>query len=59
MKLFRNKTVGQTEKDLGLPKDSIRNADGSNARSDKKIGTLLAELGRSAFNLITGRGKSQ
>jgi hypothetical protein len=38
-------TVKTVEKRLGI-KDAIRNPDGSNARSDKKIGTLRKEAGQ-------------
>ena len=33
-------TVGTFEKTRGLPAGSVRNPDGRDARSDKKIGTL-------------------
>lgn len=32
--------IGNLEKKLGLDKGAIRNPDGSDARSDKKLGTL-------------------
>jgi hypothetical protein len=35
--------VGSLEKKLGVPKGTIRNVDGSDARSDKKLGTLRKE----------------
>lgn len=35
--------VGNLEKKLGLGKGSIRNPDGTDARSDKKLGTLREE----------------
>jgi hypothetical protein len=38
-------TVKTAEKRLGL-KDGIKNSDGSNARGDKKIGTLRKEYAR-------------
>ena len=41
-KIRSDSTVGAAEKRLGV-KDGIRNKDGSNARSDKKIGTLRKE----------------
>jgi hypothetical protein len=41
-KIRSDSTVGTAEKRLGI-KNAIRNADGSNARSDKKIGTLRKE----------------
>jgi hypothetical protein len=36
-------TVGAFEKKEGLPPGSIRNRDGSDARSDKLIGTVRKE----------------
>ena len=36
----RDKRIGKIEKDLGLPPGSIRNPDGTDARSDQKLGTL-------------------
>jgi hypothetical protein len=36
-------TVGTFEKKHGLPVGSIRNKDGRDTRSDKKIGTLSKE----------------
>ncbi|MBC7571191.1 MAG: hypothetical protein H7319_15880 [Spirosoma sp.] len=38
--------VGNLEKKLGLAKGAIRNPDGSDARSDKKLGTLREEYKR-------------
>jgi hypothetical protein len=35
--------VGKLEKDLGLPPGTIRNQDGRDTRSDKKIGTIRKE----------------
>jgi hypothetical protein len=35
--------VGSAEKELHLPPGSIRNPDGTDARSDKKIGTITKE----------------
>ncbi|GAB2478192.1 hypothetical protein GCM10011375_18960 [Hymenobacter qilianensis] len=35
--------IGNLEKKLGLAKGAIRNPDGSDARSDKKLGTLREE----------------
>ena len=35
--------IGNLEKKLGLKPGAIRNADGSDARSDKKLGTLRKE----------------
>lgn len=37
-------TVGSFEKKHGLPAGTIRNADGRDTRSDKKIGTIRREL---------------
>lgn len=41
-------TVGAFEKSRGLPAGTIRNSDGWDARSDKKIGTIRrqAEKGK-------------
>lgn len=36
-------TVGEMEKKLGLPAGTIRNKDGRDTRSDKKIGTIRKE----------------
>jgi hypothetical protein len=36
-------TVGTLEKKQGLEPGTIRNPDGSNARSDKQIGTIRKE----------------
>lgn len=38
--------IGNLEKRLGLDKGAIRNPDGTDARSDKKLGTLRAEYQR-------------
>lgn len=38
--------IGNLEKKLGLDKGAIRNPDGTDARSDKKLGTLRAEYQR-------------
>ena len=40
-------TVGAFEKNHGLPPGSIRNADGRDTRSDKRIGTIRKEYERS------------
>jgi len=37
-------TIGNLEKKLGLVPGSIRNPDGTDARSDKKLSTLRNEL---------------
>ena len=37
-------SVGNLEKRLGLDPGSIRNPDGTDARSDKKLGTLRKEF---------------
>lgn len=44
-KIRSDSTVKSAEKRLGL-KDSIENPDGTNARSDKKIGTLRKEFAK-------------
>ncbi len=36
-------TVGTLEKKNGMPAGSIRNADGSDSRSDKTVGTIRKE----------------
>jgi hypothetical protein len=40
-------TIGNLEKKLGLEPGSIRNPDGSDARSDKKLQTLREDIERS------------
>ena len=37
-------TVGSFEKTRGLPPGTIRNKDGRDTRSDKKIGTIRKEV---------------
>lgn len=44
-KIRSDATVKSVEKRLGV-KDAIRNADGSNARSDKKLETLRKEAAK-------------
>jgi hypothetical protein len=44
-KIRSDSTVKTAEKRLGL-KDGIKNLDGSNARGDKKIGTLRKEYAK-------------
>jgi hypothetical protein len=44
-KIRSDSTVKSAEKRLGI-KNAIRNADGTNARSDKKIGTLRKEAAK-------------
>ena len=41
-----DKTVGNAEKDLGLATGAIRNKDGRDTRSDKKLGTIRKEQGK-------------
>ena len=44
MRKIRNDcTVGSLEKKLGLPAGTIRNDNGRDTRSDKKIGTIRKE----------------
>jgi hypothetical protein len=38
-----DKQVGNLEKDLGLPNGTVRNKDGRNTRSDKKVETIRKE----------------
>jgi len=45
-KVRSDKTVGNVEKDLGLSTGAIRNADGRDTRSDKKLGTIRKEQGK-------------
>jgi hypothetical protein len=45
-KIRSDKTVGSVEKDLGLSTGAIRNKDGRDTRSDKKIGTIRKEQGK-------------
>lgn len=40
-------TVGSFEKTRGLPAGTIRNANGRNTRSDKRIGTIRKESEKS------------
>jgi hypothetical protein len=42
-KIRSDKTVGSVEKDLGLSTGAIRNEDGRDTRSDKKLGTIRKE----------------
>lgn len=39
--------VGNVEKKLGLPPGTIRNKDGRDTRSDKRLGTLRKEHAKS------------
>jgi len=41
-----DKRIGNVERDHGLPKGSIRNPSGKDARSDKKLGTLRKDYNR-------------
>ncbi len=41
-----NKTVGKLENDLGLPEGTIRNKNGRDTRSDKKVGTIRKEANK-------------
>jgi hypothetical protein len=42
-KIRDDKKVGNLEKDLGLPPGTLRNRDGRDTRSDKKVGTIRKE----------------
>ena len=42
-KIRRDCTVGTPEKKCGLPAGTIRNKNGRDTRSDKKIGTIRKE----------------
>jgi hypothetical protein len=44
--------VGNLEKKLGLEAGAIRNPDGSDARSDKKLGTLRKEFKASSGKAV-------
>jgi len=41
-----DKLVGNLEKDLGLPPGTVRNKDGRDTRSDKKVETIRKEAAR-------------
>lgn len=43
-------TVGSFEKKYGLPPGTIRNKDGRDTRSDKKIGTIRKERSKNGRN---------
>ena len=45
-KVRGDKRVGKLEKDLGLPPGTVRNTDGRDTRSDKKVETIRKELGK-------------
>ncbi len=45
-KVRGDKEVGNVEKDLGLSTGAIRNKDGRDTRSDKKLGTIRKEQGK-------------
>lgn len=49
-KIRSDSTVKTAEKRLGI-KDGIKNVDGSNARADKKIGTLRKEYAKKGKKL--------
>ena len=42
-KVRGDKRVGSLERDLGLPPGTIRNKDGRDTRSDKKVETIRRE----------------
>lgn len=42
-KVRSDKTVGNLEKDLGLPPGTVRNEDGRDTRSDKLVRTIRTE----------------
>jgi hypothetical protein len=42
-KVRGDKRVGNLEKELGLPPGTVRNKDGRDTRSDKKVETLRKE----------------
>ncbi len=45
-KVRSDKEVGNLERDLGLPPGTVRNKDGKDTRSDKKVGTIRKEAGK-------------
>ena len=45
-KVRSDKQVGNLEKDLGLPPGTVRNKDGRDTRSDKKVRTIRKEHGK-------------
>ena len=45
-KVRGDKQVGKLEKDLGLPPGTVRNKNGRDTRSDKKVGTIRKEASR-------------
>ena len=47
-KIRKDITVGNLEKKLQLAPGTIKNLDGSDARSDKKLGTLQKETAKAA-----------
>lgn len=52
-KIRKDITVGSLEKKLGLAAGSIKNLDGRDARSDKKLETLQKEARRAAKKTTT------
>jgi hypothetical protein len=51
--------VGNLEKRLGVSPGTITNADGSDARSDKKLGTLRKEYAKAKQKVATNKTKSK
>lgn len=49
--------VGTFEKTRGLPAGSIRNPNGRDARSDKKIGNLRKDFKKNKWKLLYRRQK--
>jgi hypothetical protein len=45
-KVRGDKQVGNLEKDLGLPPGTVRNKDGRDTRSDKRVATLRKEASK-------------
>jgi hypothetical protein len=45
-KIRGDKLVGNLERDLGLPPGTVRNKDGRDTRSDKKVETIRKEAAR-------------
>ncbi len=58
-KVRSDKRVGKVEEDLGLSTGAIRNKDGRDTRSDKKIGTIRKEQSKQKAYTPGQREKAQ
>lgn len=56
-KVRSDKTVGSVEKDLGLSTGAIRNKDGKDTRSDKKLGTIRKEQNKQNKQKVKNPGE--